>query len=239
MRKARILAIVGCVMMCNHAAAAPRTVDFSGYEWMVRSSSRASAPGPNFFASTADAVWVDDTGALHLSIEEKNSQWYSSEVTCRERMGYGEYMIRIRGRIDSYDPQTVFGFFTWDRQNPPHYSEMDIEFSRWGNPLRDVGQFTVQPHTEEGNAYIFPVDLTGELTTHVILWEPDRIVFRSWHGGGTDGSLIAEWTNEGSGIPVPDRCAIHFNFWLYQGKPPQSGQNQEITITEFAYTALP
>ncbi|NQT59741.1 MAG: glycoside hydrolase family 16 protein [Bacteroidetes bacterium] len=227
------------ILIFANLAAAPRIISFSGYDWVVRSSYGQTPPGPNYFSNSDDTIWIDNSGYLNLTISNNQGRWLCSEVTCREKLGYGVYTITIQGHIDQLDPQTVFGFFTWDQQNPPYYSEMDIEFSKWGIPERDIGQFTLQPYTEERNTHIFPIELDGDLTTHRITWEPTQIKFESWHGGTPGTNLIAGWVRQGDGIPKPGKSTIHLNYWLFQGKPLQMADSQHITIREFSYEPLP
>ena len=239
MKTVKYFLLVIFIMISAAAAAAPRIIRFSGYEWIVRSSYGQTPPGPNYFSNSDDTIWVDNSGYLNLTIKNDQGHWLCCEITSREKMGYGVYTIKLQGRIDLLDPQTVFGFFTWDKQNPPLYSEIDIEFSKWGDPERDIGQFTLQPYTEESNKHIFPIELDGELTTHIIVWEPEQIVFESWHGSEPGKYLIARWVREGNGIPEPGKCTVHFNLWLFQGQPLQEAQNQHLAIREFSYDPLP
>src|SRR5215471_13338528 len=39
-----------------------RSIQFSGYEWRVRSASDLEGPGPNYFSNAEDNVWVDADG---------------------------------------------------------------------------------------------------------------------------------------------------------------------------------
>ncbi len=51
-------------------AVSQRTIVFSGYEWIVKSSETAKAgPGPNYWLD--ENVWVDENGWLHLKITYK------------------------------------------------------------------------------------------------------------------------------------------------------------------------
>lgn len=239
MKTVKYFLLIIFLMTIATAAAAPRIISFSGYDWIVRSSFGQTPPGPNYFSNSEETIWIDNSGYLNLTIKNDQGRWLCCEVTSREKMGYGVYTITTQGRIDLLDPQTVFGFFTWDKQNPPLYSEIDIEFSKWGDPERDIGQFTLQPYTVESNKHIFPINLEGDLTTHIIIWEPEQITFESWHGGEPGNNLIAGWVRKGDGIPEPGKCTVHFNLWLFQGQPLQDAQNQHLVIRKFSYTPLP
>ncbi len=142
-------------------------------------------------------MWVDESGQLHLTIKEINNIWYSTEVVLEEALGYGDYIFTTRGSLNQLDAQAVLGLFLWQYGacwepdnvwwNP--YNEIDIEFSRWGNPSNEIGQFVAQPWDWVGNINRFDAEFAeNEISSHGFNWYPDRIEFRSWRGDAQDES---------------------------------------------------
>jgi len=220
-----------------------RTLDFSGRPWRVKGPG-FYGPGPNWFSDATDCVWVDARDRLHLTVQDVAGIWRSTEVTLEQPLGYGDYVFTTSGRLDTLDPSVVLGMFLWQYApcyepgnawwNP--YNEIDVEFSRWGDPGRDVAQFVVQPFDFPGNLDRFDVTFTdGELTSHAFEWLPDRIEYRSWRGGPADeftGEMIHTWTYSGPQIPRPEQPRVHVNLWQLDGAPPAP---QEIVLDVFTF----
>jgi len=78
-----------------------RTIKFSGYDWTVRAG--RGGPGPNNWDE--NNVWVDQSGYLHLQLTSRGNQWYASEVSTTDRLGFGRYQFWVIGRLDRLDPQ--------------------------------------------------------------------------------------------------------------------------------------
>jgi hypothetical protein len=220
-----------------------RTLSFSGRTWRVKGPGYYG-PGPNSFSDSASSVWVDGDDRLHMTVRKVGSTWYSTEVALTETLGYGDYLFTTEGRLDTIDPTTVLGLFTWQYGpcydesylwwNP--YNEFDIEFSRWGDPGRDIAQFVAQPADWYGNVDRFDATFSeGEITTHAFRWLPDRVECRSWRGGPTDEApenLIHSWTYTGPHIPRPEIPRVHINMWRCCGEPTT---NQEAILDAFHY----
>jgi len=220
-----------------------RTIDFSGRTWRVKGPG-FYGPGPNDFCDAPGCTWVDMDGRLHMTVQNQSGSWYSTEVTLEDALGYGDYIFTTLGRLDTLDPNIVFGLFLWQYGpcydpangwwNP--YNEIDIEFSRWGNPGGDVAQYVAQPFDYPGNIDRFDVAFSeAELTSHAFRWLPDRVEFRSWRGGPQDespGNLIHAWTYSGPHLPRPDQPRVHINLWQFNEAPSST---QEVVLDEFTF----
>ena len=67
-------------------------------------------------------VWVDDDGALHLTIRRRPQPWHFTEVVAVTPLGFGRYRFRVRGEL-SFDQKAVAAMFLYlDDQH-----EIDIE----------------------------------------------------------------------------------------------------------------
>jgi hypothetical protein len=220
-----------------------RTILFSGRPWRVKGPGYYG-PGPNLFCNSTDCVWVDANERLHLTLQSIGGQWYSTEVAAEQALGYGDYVFTTVGRLDQLDPRVVFGLFLWQYGpcydsaflwwNP--YNEIDVEFSRWGNPAGDIAQFVAQPFDYPGNIERFDATFSNdELTSHAFRWLYDRVEFRSWRGGPQDetpGNMIHAWTYTGPHIPRPEQPRVHINLWRF-GDPP--GSAQEVVLDAFTF----
>jgi hypothetical protein len=220
-----------------------RTIEFSGRTWRVKGPG-FYGPGPSFFCSNSNCVWVDANDSLHMTIKYISGEWRSTEVALEEALGYGDYIFTTSGQLDDIDPNVVLGLFIWQYgacYDPAYlwwnpYNEFDIEFSYWGNPSNDIGQFVAQPYDWPGNISRFDWTSGGEeLTSHAFNWLPDRIECRSWLGGPDDEApenMIHSWTYTGPHIPRPEQPRVHINFWQFSGPP---AANQEVIIDEFTF----
>jgi len=237
-----VLALV-CLLSCTLYAqdvplvkTGPRELEFGNLHWRMKSSLTPTAPGPNYFRGTEDAVWVDDWG-LHLTIQEQQGTWWATEIFTRERVGYGTYTFTVETDIQQYDPNVVAGFFTWDTAPQEYNREIDIEFAAWGQPSGTLFQYVVQPYADPSRIFVFKPALNGNVTTHRIVWTADGVTFSSYHGSvdpdqmESSTMLIKQWHHRPS--PTEGKVRFRINFWLYQGTIPVRPAHMVITSFSF------
>ena len=212
-------------------------LDFCGYRWQVSDAPAGKSPGPNIFL--ARNVYLDARDRLVLRINRGGDSWSSSELCLTRALGYERYEIIVEGNPAKLDPQSVFGFFTYDYSAPPDYRELDIEFARWGDPEHPGGNYTVQPYTNPENTSEFSLDLLGIRSLHRIDWFPDRVEFSS-HALGRGGweREVSRFVRTGDRVPDPGQARLHLNFWLFRGSPPVNGEAQLVRISDFRFTPL-
>lgn len=222
-----------------------RELEFAGYTWRVKGPGYYG-PGPNWFSDDVDNVWVGGDGALHLTLRNEAGTWYSSELALVDALGYGDYIFTTQGDLDTLDPHAVLGLFLWQYGpcwdpgvgwwNP--YNEIDVEFSRWGDPGRENLQFTTQPWDWPGNSSAVDASFApGEITSHAFRWSADAVEYRSWRGGPGDespASMIHQWTYTGPHTPRPEFARVHLNLWAVFGNP---AVDQEVVLTDFTFDA--
>lgn len=225
MKKLYVLLIVYFITGMINAQTA---IEFSGILWDVRNGS--GGPGPNLWSDSPNSVWVDAEGQLHLKIRKVGNSWYCSEVVARKSFGYGEYRFYVAGNMETYDPEIVAGLFTYETDT----REIDIEFSRWGDPASVDGWYTIQP-VITGNQQSFPLNLTGDYSTHKFIWTGSNIFFQSYQGHyfnlPSTEYLIKEWNYTGNYNPPVGNERLHINFWLFGGHVPVNQQEAELIIT--------
>jgi hypothetical protein len=220
---------------------ANRSIRFAGHNWSVKTGD-GLGPGPNNFSDSADNVWVDDNGALHLKISTINGRWYCSEIISDESFGYGTYVFTIADRVDTLDENIVLGLFTWDTWAPQYnYREIDFEFSRWQHSANDNSQYVIQPWDTAGNLSRFNIDYAGQGhdTTHVMTWRPEGISFKSYYGdfalAPSPENVIRDWYYTGSDNPPPGGENVRINLWLISGLAPTDGAESEIILSDFEF----
>jgi hypothetical protein len=218
----------------------PRTVNFAGYVWYVKSSDSQVGPGSNYFSDSTDDVWVDDQSRLHLTIVQRNGKWYSTEVYTQVPLGYGEYIFYLASPINNLDPNVVLGLFTWDSAAPAgiYNREIDIEVAKFGNAANsNNAQYTVQPYAIISNVHPFSLTWTGSQSTHWFDWQADSVKFASYQGYAStpSGDALESWQYTGSYIPPEGPANARINLWLFNGNAPVDGQEVEVIIEAFQF----
>jgi hypothetical protein len=207
----------------------PRTVQFSGYTWEVKSSDEGVGPGPNYFSGSTDNVRVDSSGRLHLKLTYSNGRWYCAEVINTQSLGLGRYSFRLGSPVSDLDPNVVLGLLTWS--DDPAYSnrEIEYEFSRWANARNPTnGQYVVQPFQWNRQKFRQP---PVSSSTQSFDWEQNAVTFTSSSG------VPSTWTTDHR-VPPPGGERVHMNLWLYLGEPPTDGRTAEVIVTSFKFTLL-
>jgi hypothetical protein len=201
-------------------------VRFAGFEWVLKSSPRFE-PGPNVWTDDPAHIWVDDAG-LHLTVAERNGQWYAVEATLNRSLGYGTYTFETSTDVAQLDPQVVLGLFTYNYVDPNYsHREIDIEFSpRLGLTPGAGGHFTVQPFARPGNSLDFPISSPWD-GSHRFEWRPGRVTFQS--RGVT-------WAYTGPDVPEAGGEHARVNLWLLGGHPPTDRTRLHVAISTFRHT---
>jgi hypothetical protein len=235
------LLIIGAVVTACSASPMAKTITFAGYNWTVKSGGHIG-PGPNSWDE--NNVWVDQHGYLHLALTYRNGQWYCSEVSMADRLGFGRYQFWVIGRIDRLDPNVVFGLFNYPPRDvgPDGTHEIDIEFAQWGKPGAPIGNYTVWPAVTGLNRAFkrFSANLDGDYTTQRFIWGPRSVTFQSLHGHrDDDAGQFAVWryqppdpANYIGDQPLP----VLINLWLFKGAPPENRQPVELVVRSFKFT---
>lgn len=244
-----------------------RTINWSGFNWIVKNSTQGTiGPGPNYFSNSTENVWIDNAGELHLRITKRSGKFYCAEVSTKDSVGYGVYTFYVSSRVDNLDKNVVVGLFTWNNKNctTNANSEIDIEFSRWGDQNNsNVLQYAIQPtngDVERDRYRRFPMQLNGDYSIHFFNWTPNTVSWSSHHGHTNpppQSNFIASWyfnKNENIAkkkliecvsdpiiIPAPETdTKIDLNLWLINPNDPSYDQEVEVIIHRVDYyPALP
>ena len=241
---------------------------FSGYYWNFKNSNGTQmGPGPNYFASTAQNIWLDADSMLHLRITKNNNTWFCSEIISVKEFGYGTYIFTTASDLTVLNEKTILGLFTWNSYSfqTQANSEVDIEFARWNNANDSLLlTYSVQPvWFDNPTPYIErsrrPQMQVGKLKghcTHMFRWTPELITWETYEGDNYPGTnLLASWSFNNTNLPrrklegglvsnpvvIPapeDSTNVRFNMWLLNGQAPSNNQEQEIVIKSFKYIPL-
>ena len=213
--------------------AAYPTLQFAGYEWAIKAGD-SLGPGPNYFSSNNDNVWVDNQGRLHLKITQQDGKWYCAEVYLMQSLGYGTYNFQVSSRVDLLDKNVVGSPFIYR----DHSLETDVEFSRWSIEDGPNAQFVVQPYYNPGNREQFSMSLSNDASTHIIKWKSDAVSFKSAQGHYLNppaGQVIHQWEYTGGDVPSESDELVHINLWLFNGQAPSDGNEVEMVIQGFTF----
>jgi hypothetical protein len=208
-----------------------KALTFSGYEWEVRQTP-SDRGGANLYDGAN--AWTDAEGFLHLRLAQREGRWTSAEVALTRSLGYGTYLFVVRD-TSQMEPAAALSMLTWDDQAfDQNHRELDIEISRWGNPLSNNAQYVVQPYYVAANVARFSAP-AGRLT-HSFRWEPGRATFRTVRGAvsGAGGPMVAqhEFT---SGVPVPGNELVRMNLYYFRFSPTPVRKDVEVVIERFQY----
>lgn len=210
-------------------------VVFSGHVFHVRTDT--GGPGPNTWS--AQNVWVDAKGQLHLKISNQGGQWSCAEVYSDEALGFGTYQFKIAGHPETLDDNIVLGLFNYPTPDigPDGTNEIDIEFATWGGAQPQHGNWTVWPAAagpSQSTHSFNPLTSNGS-STHKFVWSSKKIQF----GAAPAARASASWTfaPANSAQLVPQHAMpLHMNFWLFQGNAPVNAQEAEIVVASFTFT---
>lgn len=245
------------------------SIFFSGEHWTIKEYVTSfQGPGPNYFSSNPNHVWVDERDRLHMTITRDENKWFATEVISTENTGYGTYTFTVLGNFTEMPENVTLGLFTWDNNTfeEAANSEVDIELSKWGdtNTVQSL-TYAVQPvafgpYYEERtkNPQLEEPTVLDGTTTHEFTWAPDEITWRSYRGDeAVTENQIASWAfsknmpprvknengNQSKPIVIPkpgETTNTRINYWIHTwlSDGPSDGKNQEVIITKYEYKPL-
>jgi len=215
------------------ASLPPKTLHFSGYDWLVRDLLSYRGGAINSF-DPANA-WTDASGALHLRVTKSQDGWSCAEIRLTRSLGYGTYVFVVRD-TSHLEPSAVLSLFTWDGMvgTDENHQELDIEMSQWGVPHNENAQYVVQPYYIPTNIVRFNVP--AGVLTHALRWEPGKATFTTYAGAQVTGR--AHPLNKHvftAHVPTAGDEVAHINLYVFGwGKVPLQREN-EIVVEKFKY----
>jgi hypothetical protein len=208
---------------------------FSGRYWVPKTPASKVGPGPNYFS--ANNVFVDALGRLHLKITKVGNKWQCAEVVMQGTLGYGTYRFYLDSAVNNLDPNVVLGLFTWNDVPDYNHREMDIEFAKWGVARNNNGWYTVQPYNVSGNQVSFLQPANTPQSIHMFDWFTGPLGNRTAHFSSVAGVSPAAppYVEQlfTSGVPPTGGENVRINLWLYQGRAPKAPAEIIINKVEF------
>jgi len=219
-----------------------RFLNFSGYDWWVKSPTGLAGPGPNYFSDATNNVWTDTNGWLHLRITHRTNAWQCAEIISARTFGTGSYRFELNSPADNLNPNVTLGLFTWSDDPAFTDREIDVECGRW-NIAADTNnaQFVVQPYYLANHLVRYRVPPGLADSTHLFVWETNRVSFQSQMGAYSAAAtnLIASYIfTNAADMPQSGDENVHLNLWLINGNPPTDNNEVEVVIKSFNYVPL-
>lgn len=225
------------------------TFTWKGYEWEKRTSAGAPAHNGQW---NPDGVIVapDGSVALNLSNPTGDSPYSAEFLSVQEGWGYGTYTVTVDAALSTMHHNVVFGgLFLYDSSDsaPITHREIDVhETSAWGGEFAPTVAHTywrdvAGVNTSEAEYVPVPAET---LQTHVLIWQQDRLTYRSYLGGAATGTPYHE-TVFFDDVPTPGNEKVHFNLWSFaldgDTATADTTSNTTVIIKDFSYstTVLP
>jgi len=237
-----------------------KTIWFCGQNWIIDSSDKQTiGPGDNFFSDSADSVWVDSDGWLHLKIHKEGNlrKWVCSSIHSVLPADYGIHRFYVIGDLAHLDKNVVLGLFLYreDQDHTDEGSEVDIEFSTWGLPKQlPSGEMVLpdnnmqyvlwkpwkgkdQPQIADISCYNIQTG-PNQCSTHTLFWRPDNIQIDSCYGHlkyPKPENMMQRWLFRSTllkQVLMPkqeDQFHIYLNLWLNEMVQLPSNK-QEVEI---------
>jgi len=219
-----------------------KTLTFCGYNFDVFNN--YDKLSGNYFSQNMVSL---KNGVLELSCEafktDSGLVLYSAGVVSEKAFGYGTFVFIVKGPIHSL-LYACFAPFLYDFSSGEY--ELDIEFSRWGNPVGHNGQFVATRLYGKWNApdsvkrgferFWFGLKGKNPLTKHIIHLLPDSVVFESFSLVGRRGKLIKRHVVKDKNL-IPDK-PINAEIYLWWPKNPGKPLKHTIRVLYFQYFPL-
>jgi hypothetical protein len=233
-------ALAGAVT--TRASPGLRWLNFSGYDWWVKSSTGQVGPGPNYFSDSTNNVWLDGTNQLHLRITNRSNEWQCAELVSARTFGFGSYRFELASPVDNLNPMVVLGLFTWSDDPVFADREIDVECSRWGNAADPTSaQYVVQPYNLSNHLVRIAQPAAQTNSTHAFNWETNRVSFQSQRGAYSPSpapaNVISNWTYSLT-VPRTGDENVRLNLWLFNGAAPTDNHEVEVVIKSFQFVPL-
>jgi hypothetical protein len=197
-----------------------REVVFDGRTWVARHSDYLTGAGPNRWSSSAESVFTDAAGRLHLRLVPSGGGWLSAEVSTPLPEAYARVTVELETEPAALDAAVVAAAFVYRNDQ----SEIDVELGRWGAPSAPDAQFVVAPAMPSDRLHRFELPRGAAPVTFVVDWRDDRVAFEALPARGE----AARWTFRGEAIPRPGGHRLHLALWLRERAPRGDGATEIV-----------
>ncbi len=220
----------GVIAWCEYPdTSGTRKVQFSGYSWCVKNND-GLGPDLNHYSDGTSFVWVDGDGLkLRMAWLPDLETWCGSEVFLDSSLGYGVYTVQFAGRMDIFDPKTIFAAFLHETR----YRKIVAEFTSAAHPYN--AWFVIQPDYSPVYKSSFQMPEVTQSTIQFI-WVAESITFRCWEGYAEvpdTNDIIHSYQYFDNVSALRHLFKMRFKF--YRIDDTESGHNDMVTIKSFSY----
>lgn len=204
-----------------------RAISWSGYTWYVRAPGRG-APQANVWSDSRANVRLSGGDLVLSVVRDASGRSTSAEIDNQRHLGYGTYRWVVTSGLSALDPYQVLGMFIYG-SGAAGPDEIDLEASRWGNPLWPSGSAAVwqglgQVRQEATFSYSAQPPYINQLT-----WMPGRVNCVVTDG---TGAVLVHWSAT-SGVPGPSAEIPIINFWRFHAVAPSV--TTTVRISSFSW----
>ena len=205
-----------------------KIIGFSGYRWRLRDAPSSRGGENNKYS--ADNIWVDSGGAMHMKIGRDGDHLTCAEASLTTSLGYGTYKVTVRDASRLHG-QAVFSMFTWDYARPDESNgEMDMEYNYWQEEKENF-QYGLPPFYGQN---IMRVIMPPATLIHSLRWEPGRAAFRTVRASVPSANPVAEHTFA-SNVPTHGMESFRMSLYLRRNHPLNFKEGPEVVIEKFEY----
>lgn len=184
---------------------------------------------------------VDGAEVLSLRLTKGPSGWRGAQIESESTYQFGTFTTNTLSSlrpmlVDS--PSAVLGFFAY--LGPAYTNEIDMEFTRWGNPIIPPMHYTVWPDVRAGvtprSQSTFSTGVDAELVRparHRFTWTDRSVTFES--SAGAKSEPIGRPFTVSAHVPTKP-MHIMLNLWVERQANMGTATAYEVKITSVTHT---
>ncbi len=236
----------GCASARPHAAPQCATqLRFGAIDWNVSTTAERFPGAAHGFAWSECNVKLDTlangTEVLTLRLRKEPSGWRGAQIESEAAYQYGTFSTTIETSlrpmvIDS--PSAVLGFFAY--VGPAYSNEIDMEFTRWGNPIIPPMHYTVWHNVNSGATpppeASFASGVDSEFVRparHRFTWTDHSVTFES--SARSNGAPIGRPFTVSTNVPTKP-MHIMLNLWVERRANMGTATEYEVKVTSVTRT---
>ncbi|MGH7655294.1 MAG: glycoside hydrolase family 16 protein [Gemmatimonadaceae bacterium] len=235
-----------CASVAPHGSApCPTQIHFGGLDWSVSNAAERFPGAARGFAWNECNVKIeslaDGQSVLVLSLRKEAHGWRGAQIESENTFQYGTFALATESSlrpmlVDS--PSAVLGFFAY--VGPAYANEIDMEFTRWGNPAIPPMHYTVW-HNVKGGATpnpesSFASGVDSEFVRpalHRFIWTDHAVTFGS--SARDRGAPIGRPFIVHANVPTKP-MHIMLNLWVERQANMGTATEYEVRISSVTHT---
>jgi hypothetical protein len=218
---------------------------FAGIDWSVSTTAERFPGAARGFAWNECNVMLDTLAdgrnVLVLRLHKDRSGWHGAQIESESTYQYGTFSVGIESSlrpmlVDS--PSAVLGFFAY--VGPAYSNEIDMEFTRWGNPIIPPMHYTVWHDVRAGATPPPAASFAGGADSqfvrparHRFVWTAGSVTFNSFRGADT--VRIGRPFTVNRNVPTKP-MHIMLNLWVERQANMGAATNYEVKLTSVGHS---